>query len=149
LPVCSRPPAPLVSLIGREREGRELKALLVRPGVRLVSLVGTGGSGKTELAQQTSLGLARHFPGGVVFLSLASINDPGLVGSAIAQALGIRESGTQSLGDTLAKGLKKKKLLLLLDNFEHVISAGSFVVWLLGMSPRLTILVTSRSPLRV
>jgi DNA-binding winged helix-turn-helix (wHTH) protein len=147
LPIGSCVPAPLVSLIGRDREVKGLSTMLVRQ--RLVTLVGAGGSGKTELSQQIASGLAEHFTDGVVFVSLASITDPGLLGSAIVQSLGIRESGTQSLSDTLATSLRRKKLLLLLDNFEHLISAAEFVVWLLRMCPRLTVLVTSRTPLRV
>src|SRR5262249_47334213 len=106
-------------------------------------------SGKTELAEQTASGLQKHFADGAGVVSLASITDPGLVGAAIAQTLGIRESATESVDDTLARALRNKNLLLLLDNFEHVISAAGFLVWLLRLCPHLTILVTSRAPLRV
>src|SRR5262249_53509814 len=127
----------------------ELRDLLLRKDVRLVTLVGTGGSGKTELAEQTASALQEHFTDGGVAVSLASVTDPALVGAAVAQTLGIREAATESFNDTLARSLRNKNLLLLLDNFEHVISAASFVVWLLRMCSHLTILVTSRAPLRV
>src|SRR5215831_9039186 len=149
LPTFSIIPAPLTALVGRERELDELRGLLLRSDVRLATLTGTGGSGKTELAQQTAATLTQDFVDGVVFVSLAPISDPSLLAGAIAQAFGIRESGTASLNDVLAESLRRRECLLLLDNFEHMVAAAGFVVWLLQMCPQLTMLVTSRVPLNV
>ena len=116
-------PAPLTPLIGREREVAAVCALLSRPEVRLVTLIGTGGVGKTRLA----LGVAaasRDFADGICFVALAALTDPGLVASTIAQALGVREQGSRPLLDRLKDHLRDRQLLLLLDNFEQVVSSA-------------------------
>ncbi|MFL5659644.1 MAG: tetratricopeptide repeat protein [Ktedonobacteraceae bacterium] len=141
-------PAPLTPLIGREREVAAVCALLSRPEVRLVTLIGTGGVGKTRLA----LGVAaasRDFADGICFVALAALTDPGLVASTIAQALGVREQGSRPLLDRLKDHLRDRQLLLLLDNFEQVVSAASVVTELLAAAPRLQVLVTSRASLHL
>src|SRR5574341_1339973 len=116
---------------------------------RLVTLTGLGGSGKTRLALQAAAEMIEHFHNGVFFVALAPITDPGLVASTIAQAIGITESGGQSIIDGLKDYLQGKSLLLLLDNFEQVISAAALVAELLVACRELKILVTSREGLRI
>jgi predicted ATPase/class 3 adenylate cyclase len=140
-------PLQLTSFIGREREIREVKQMLL--STRLLTLTGPGGSGKTRLALQVAAESIEQFRDGVFFVALAPITEPGLVASTIAQALGVAESGGRSVLDSLKDYLRAKHLLLFLDNFEQVISATPHLVEMLAACSHLTILVTSREGLRV
>jgi len=142
-------PSQATTFIGREAEILSVRQLLERPEVRLLTLTGPGGAGKTRLALQVAAGQREAFRHGVIFVSLAPISDPSLVGSVIAQTLGVREATGQPLNESLKNYLRDKQLLLLLDNFEQVVSAASLVVELLSSSIELKILVTSRAALRI
>jgi predicted ATPase len=117
--------------------------------VRLLTLTGPGGTGKTRLGLQVAAELSERFPNGVFFVDLAPLSDPTLVLSTIAQTLGIREVAGQSLLERLSEELQPKQVLLLLDNFEQVVSAALEVMDLLGACPKLKLLVTSREVLHV
>jgi predicted ATPase len=142
-------PAQPTPLIGREREIADVSALLCRTDVHLVTLSGPGGTGKTRLALQVAAELIDGFADGVYFVDLAPIRDPALVASAIAETLGVKESGTQPLVQQLRTYLHDKTVLLLLDNFEQVLDAAPLVAELLTGAPALTVLVTSREMLHV
>jgi predicted ATPase len=142
-------PAPLTTLIGRDAEIAAAGTLLQRDDVRLITLTGPGGVGKTQLALALARRMSHAFAEGAVFVSLAPLNDPALVVPAIAQAVGIRDSATRPLVDTLRDALRDRELLLLLDNFEHVTSAAPLVVDLLTACPALKVLVTSRELLHL
>jgi predicted ATPase/DNA-binding CsgD family transcriptional regulator len=140
-------PAPTTLFIGRSREIAEVKRLL--HASRLLTLTGTGGVGKTRLAEWVATEVAEIFADGVCFVDLAPLKDHTLVAKAIAGALGVFEHPTESLLDTLKRALAQRELLLLIDNFEHVIKAVSLVTELLAAAPRLKVLVTSRESLRL
>lgn len=143
-------PTPPTELVGRAEEVDELRGLLlVRPDVRLVTLTGAGGSGKTRLALEMAGDLAPAFGDGAAFVDLAPLADAALVPVAIAETLGVRETGDRPLLASLAEALRRRHLLLVLDNFEHVLAAGPAVAGLLAAAPRLRVLATSRAPLRV
>ena len=135
--------------LGRERELGEVKELLLRNDVRLLTLTGPGGTGKTRLALQLAAELVERFPNGVFLVTLAPVTDPELVLPTIAQTLGVREQPGHPLGETLQADLREKELLLLLDNFEQVEAACSDVAALLESSRHLKVVVTSRAPLHV
>ncbi len=145
----SRLPAPLTPLVGREQETAAVCALLWRPEVRLVTLTGTGGVGKTRLALGVAAAVNADFADGICFVTLAPLIDPELVLSTIAQALGVREQGSRPLLDGLQDHLREKQLLLLLDNFEQVVSAAPVVAELLVAALHLRVLVTSRTSLHL
>ncbi|MBV9281645.1 MAG: tetratricopeptide repeat protein [Chloroflexi bacterium] len=135
--------------IGREREVAGVRALLLRENVRLLTLTGPGGTGKTRLALRVAEGVGDAFPDGVVFVSLDSLADPELVPSAIATGFRLTGVGGRPILEGLAGHLREKHLLLLLDNFEHLLSAAEVVSHLLGACPQLKILVTSRAVLHL
>jgi len=145
-------PVQRTGFVGREKEVAAAKELLLRQDVRLLTVTGPGGIGKTRLAVQVANGLVERFPGGTHFVSLSSLSDPGLIASVIVQALGIREAGGQSALEILKRNLQdssRAPMLLLLDNFEHLVQAAPTVAELLATGPNLKIMVTSRAALHV
>ena len=142
-------PAQLTRLIGRDKEVAAACALLRRDDVRLLTLTGAGGAGKTRLSQQLASELLEDYDDGVFFVALAPLSDPGLAASALAQALGVREVAGRPLPETLTEHLREKRLLLVLDNFEQIVAAAPLVADLLAACPQLNVLVTSRTALRV
>ncbi len=142
-------PAQATAFIGREKEVGALRELLGRDDVRLVTLTGPGGTGKTRLSLQVAADALDLFEHGVWFVNLAPLSDPGLVASAIAHALGVREVAQQPIVDSLKRYLREKRMLLLLDNFEQVLDAAPLVAELLTAAPGLKVLVTSRATLHL
>jgi non-specific serine/threonine protein kinase len=142
-------PVPRTALVGREREVAAVRALLLREDVPLVTLAGPGGVGKTRLALQLAADLGADFADGVCFVPLDPLRDPALVVPSVAQALGLREMGGRPLAERLTAHLRERHLLLVLDNFEHLLPAAPDVSALLHACPRLTVLATSRVRLRL
>ena len=142
-------PVQLTSLIGREQEIAAVGHLLQRQEVRLLTLTGPGGTGKTRLGLQVAAELSEEFSDGVFFVNLAPLSDPELVIPTIAQTLGLKEAVGQPLLDLVSAWLREKELLLLLDNFEQVAEAAVEVSALLARCPQLCVLVTSRAALHV
>lgn len=140
-------PAQLTSFIGRERELVEVAALVRRQ--RLVTLTGPGGSGKTRLGLQAAATLTALFPDGVVFVDLAAVGDTPRLLSTLARTLGLLEIGRAATADDLGRALGARRSLLLLDNFEQIVEAAPLLSYLLGACAGLSLLVTSRVPLRV
>ena len=141
-------PSPATPLVDREEELTGIRSLLGRREARLITLTGTGGVGKTRLAIQAARESADLFPDGVVFVALASLEDPALVIPNVVRSLGLREEG-RSPREVLHAYLREKRLLLVLDNFEHLQGAVLEVVDLIEASPQLFVMVTSRATLRV
>ena len=149
VPHSSTLPTPLTSFVGRERERATLMRLLCDEDLRLLTLTGPGGVGKTRLAIGVATDLRQCFAARVWFVPLAALTDPQLVLPAIAQALSVRDVGRHAPLDTIARALGEEPALLVLDNFEQVIDGAIAVATLLDRCPNLTCLVTSRSILRL
>lgn len=144
-------PVQCTAFIGREREMANLRQLLSHGDVRLVTLTGPGGIGKTRLAVQVVTEMSAGFTGGVCFVSLAAVSSKESVTRAIAQAIGLREMPGQSSQESLKEYVSglNEPLLLLLDNFEHLLSAASDVAELLTFNPNLKVMVTSQALLHI
>jgi predicted ATPase/serine/threonine protein kinase len=151
----SRPsnlPAQRTAFVGREKELAAARNLLLRQDVRLVTVTGPGGIGKTRLALQLASEMADSFPDGTYFAALSAVRDAGSVASAIAQALGVRETGEKAPMEALKEHLQnssRRARLLILDNFEHLLKAASVVAELLSFGPSLKIVATSRAALHI
>lgn len=143
-------PAQRTAFVGRDREVRAIEELLAEENTNLMTLTGPGGIGKTRLALQVASETASNFPGGVCFVPLAAVRDPALIPSVVAQGLGISESG-QLAAEKLKGFLQdlRTSLLVILDNFEHVLAAAPSVAKLLAITPKLKMIVTSRAPLHI
>jgi len=138
------------SLVGRSEDVDRVRSLLKPSGAaRLLTLLGPGGVGKTRLACAVAAGMAAVFPDGIVFVDLAPLRDARLVPVTIARALDIRESGRRSARELLLEHLSERRILLVLDNFEHLLEAAPVIAELVSRYPRLTVLITSRTALRI
>lgn len=142
-------PTPLTELIGRESEAAAVGALLRRDPVRLVTLTGPGGIGKSRLAVEVGKRVGDAFSNGVFFVDLSPVSDAAMVPAAIAQAIGVRDTGDRPVGEKLAVALRDRQNLLVLDNFEQVLPAAPGLLSLLAACPGLKLLVTSRTILRI
>jgi predicted ATPase/Tfp pilus assembly protein PilF len=142
-------PIPITPLLGRETEAAALKEMILRRGVRLVTVIGPPGVGKTRLALDVAEQLFDQFPDGAVFVDLSPISEVEQVMPAIAEALGLSDLAEASQAAALQSALRRKDLLLLLDNFEQVISASTQVVAMLGSALKIKVLATSREALHI
>jgi predicted ATPase len=145
-------PAPTSVFVGRDKELAAARALLLRDDVRLVTATGPGGIGKSRLALEVARAVKEEFPGGVYFVPLAAVKDPGLLAFTIVRTLGIRETANQSAAETLREHLQnslRAPALFLVDNFEHMVEAATTLAGFLAVTPHLKLLVTSRAALRV
>ncbi|MBA3824803.1 MAG: tetratricopeptide repeat protein [Ktedonobacterales bacterium] len=142
-------PRPLTALLGRTQELATATALVLRPDVQLVSMVGTAGVGKTRLACQVAADLQGQFVDGVYFVALAAVHEPAQVAEAVAQTVGLSMQGKQPPLERLKTALREKQCLLLLDNFEQVIDAAPVLAELLAACPTVKLLVTSREVLHL
>jgi predicted ATPase len=142
-------PTELTALVGRNQDVEAASTLILRPDVRLLTLTGTAGTGKTRLAIQIATNLLDSFAHGVWFVNLAPVGQRDLVLTTIAHTLGLTETGDQPLLDRLKEHLRDRQLLLVLDNFEQVLAAAPLLADLLAAAARLEIQVTSRAALRI
>jgi predicted ATPase len=142
-------PLQLTSFIGRERALRVSANLLVRQDVRLLTVTGTGGTGKTRFAIELAMGSLAAFPAGARFVALAAASGADQVVPAIARALGAEDADRRTTPASLVELVDDRGCLLVLDNFEHLLTAAPVVVELLRACPGVKILATSRAPLRV
>jgi predicted ATPase/DNA-binding CsgD family transcriptional regulator len=138
-------PAQPTSLVDRVDELRTLEQELADPQVRLVTLVGPAGSGKTRLAIEAAWRVRSHFPDGVFVVPLADVSDPGMIVAALGEPLGVRDGGAQHLRASLHHRLENRRILLVLDSFEHLMSAAGEIEDLLGLAPSVRMLITSRA----
>jgi transcriptional regulator with XRE-family HTH domain len=141
-------PRPIAALLGREPELELITSALIDDGVRLLTLTGPGGIGKTRLAVEAAHRIGQYSAADPVFVSLGAITDPALVPSAVATAVGLRQP-REPIVEALQVHLSDRRLALVLDTFEHVMAAAPFVANLLGGCPHLSIMVTSRAALRI
>lgn len=143
-------PAPPTELLGRETEAAAVRALLHEDSVRLVTLTGPGGIGKSRLAIEVGESLAAESAErSVYFVSLAPVTDTSVVAATIAQSIGVRDTGDDDIEVKLVRALRGRRVILVLDNFEQIIPAASLIARLLAALPELSILVTSRTLLRI
>ena len=142
-------PRALTPLIGRKREMGVARAIMLRSDIRLLTLTGAGGIGKTRLALEIAREAMPTLAAGVRFVPLAAVPEAGLVATTIARALGVPGTGSISADDALMAALREVEALLVLDTFEHILAAAPFVTGLIAACPRLKVLVTSRALLRV
>lgn len=143
------PDISITPLIGRDDDIDHICTLIQAHHVRLVTLIGPPGVGKTRLSLEITQQMTDQFPDGVAFVPLAAIPEPAMLISAIAQTLGITEKNRQSIQTTITNTLRDQRLLLVLDNFEHLIEAATIIHALLTEVHQITVLVTSRVPLRI
>jgi predicted ATPase/DNA-binding SARP family transcriptional activator len=143
----ARLPIAVDALVGREREVAELDRLLA--AARLVTLTGPGGIGKTRLAQEAGQASSARFPDGVAFVDLAPLRDPSFVLPSIVRALGVDETGDRPIHELVVATVGERRLLLVLDNFEHLTAAATDLAVILAACPRMTVLATSRVRLRL
>ena len=141
-------PVLLTPLIGRDDELESVLALLRQPAVRLVTLTALGGTGKTRLALEVGTKAAEYFDE-ALFVDVAPVQDPNLVGSAIAGVLGVRETPDRPLSEAIAERIGDARMLIVIDDFGHVLPAASLIDAILAAAPGLTVLATSRTPLRI
>jgi predicted ATPase len=142
-------PVPLTELLGRETEIDALEHMIEAEGARMVTITGPGGIGKSRLAIDVATRLAPGFPDGVYFVDLSAVHDPLLVPNAIADAIGIRDSGDIPLATKLVAALRPRRVLLVLDNFEQIVDAAPLLTELLAAAGNLHLVLTSRTLLRV
>jgi predicted ATPase/class 3 adenylate cyclase len=142
-------PAQTTQFIGRVEELAKINEIIKKPEIRLLTLTGPGGTGKTRLSQEAAGEMLEDYPDGIYFIPLAPISDPDLVPTSIARTIGVREGGGLPPLENLKAYLRDKHMLLILDNFEQVMDAASATSELLLASPNLKLIVTSRIPLRV
>ncbi|MGB7876459.1 MAG: tetratricopeptide repeat protein [Anaerolineales bacterium] len=142
-------PIPPTKFVGRGSEVTEITEMLLRPDVRLITLTGPGGTGKTRIELEIGRTLLDHFPDGVYFVDLAAIRDPALVATTVAHTVGMREGGGRPPLEKLKDYLADKHTLLLFDNFEQIIDAATVVADLMAAAPGIKALVTSRIPLQL
>ena len=146
-PEAAIAPVPLTELIGRDAELDTVEALLRRDAVRLVTLIGPGGIGKSRLAIDVA-SRARARGGETAFVDLTAVSDPALVPNAMAEALGVLDTGDRPITEKLMTALRQRRMLIVLDNFEQVLAAAPGLIPLLSAAPGLKLLVTSRALLR-